>query len=1262
MLTMRKMLSLSTARPVMHISPAFCERIAANYDAKLGEITGEELLHLLSEPAQLWVQEGEQFKVNNIFQDNRKMNVMDTVNQILNRILLWNYAEFTYQDQVFVERQLRRLGIRQVSDFLGQMRETLEHCEDIVRLKGNYENRGSLIRETVESLRELHRPWIKENGEKWKIWEAGKDDAAGMLHRDIYRRLDTRKIYEEILQFNRCQVNHNLSGNRTDQVFRLAEYERPLLWLKMSEAEESVLGWKREIVPQMNPYELVFEGQKVQNISSSELRGRERIQEQMISAILINLAEQARVFELEHRMDAAMKRVWNHVENEKQKPVQDYGMVYVQTDGKRDTTEQRWDIKYEWTDFRYAFRETAINTLKRFERFHREGCLVTERKRETQREIYRLQAEEETFLALLYQLLEMEQTEAIEAESCGALVEKAGKLILDWKKEWGEDKKEDGNKRGEEDYKSRFESVVQKLKHYAGREKNEERTGVQKENARLERRYEAVTKYRTEQVRSSEEGQRQVRSQSQFGNQNQDQCESPLEGRNQGQSQNQFNSQHPSRSESQEQPYDLEQSPFPEEYIGDGNRDGHSAEAAERRLETEVIISNVNQEKSDPWQTIPLDFLENDTRPEAFIKTEIQKISELLNTDNRQKVTHRDDNIHSVKELLTRQIEVVAGQIKAMEVRRQQLLSLAAGRSLEDEPRPGSYGMLMKEGLAPKINQDRQTKGPVTAREEESSKSELAERPLQASIMSTINERSQSKAFVEYMQNEREGFLQADMELRPGQTGKNNGEILLDSHSSPEIKVQKEILAAARLAAKLLAGEKRPLPAAKREVNSTSIISHQARQIFREQSALFREHSAMVRERAAIARETTDSNLTRNSSNENSPDRSSPDRNSLAGNNWYYETASGEPTVLREEIPAETRLHPIDITLDEPITENRGISAAEDSQAGEKYKEMKAYLDEVNKQNVMKYREISEKQILPVLKETKRTPDMKKIREESKLALTDPVKMMEHLKKLPDTPANGIESSSTSLPASREEREKRQQLEVILRQADDTTRYIVEQIWNYRTDEESEQPSSKARPASQIQLVSDLNRIVEENQSKIALTSRENAEAVVKSMAAGIHGVSEHLVTRWNRSEEGLPVREENPVREVPIVYRQHTEQITEELLEKLSGKQAIHINQNGKPLTGTFSSGKSGPGVSGPDRSGSSIFSSMSASVISGESFGIPQTGGIRQTEVIKNRTAKEIQELIEKGLAKQMGMISEKVYQKLEKKLESEMARRGR
>lgn len=366
--------------------------------------------------------------------------------------------------------------------------------------------------------------------------------------------------------------------------------------------------------------------------------------------------------------------------------------------------------------------------------------------------------------------------------------------------------------------------------------------------------------------------------------------------------------------------------------------------------------------------------------------------------------------------------------------------------------------------------------------------------------------------------------------------------------------------------------------------------------------------------------------------------------------------------MYQDEISGEIVRPLADINLDAPIAETSVVPAAADSKPSEKYKEIKAYLDEVNKQNMMKYQEISEKQILPVLEETRRTPDMKKIRELSKLALADPVKMMEHLKKLPDTPATGIEPFNTLPPVSKEEREKRQQLEVILRQADDTTRYIVEQIWNYRADGEAGRLPSKARPASQIQLVSDLNRIVEENQREVTLINRENAESVVKSMAAGIHSVSDQLVTRWDRKEEGVPGREDTPGREVPIVYRQRAEQITEELLEKLLGKQEIHIKQSGKSLTGAFTPGRSVPGVSGSDRSSSSIFNSMSVSFPSGESFTIPQTGGIKQTEVIKNRTAKELQELIEKGITKQMGMISDKVYQKLEKKLESEMTRRGR
>ena len=55
-------------------------------------------------------------------------------------------------------------------------------------------------------------------------------------------------------------------------------------------------------------------------------------------------------------------------------------------------------------------------------------------------------------------------------------------------------------------------------------------------------------------------------------------------------------------------------------------------------------------------------------------------------------------------------------------------------------------------------------------------------------------------------------------------------------------------------------------------------------------------------------------------------------------------------------------------------------------------------------------------------------------------------------------------------------------------------------------------------------------------------------------------------------------------------------------------------------------------------------------------------QKEAVKQTELMKNRSVKELQALIEKGISKQMGTISEIVYHRLEKKMERELARRGR
>ena len=172
------------------------------------------------------------------------------------------------------------------------------------------------------------------------------------------------------------------------------------------------------------------------------------------------------------------------------------------------------------------------------------------------------------------------------------------------------------------------------------------------------------------------------------------------------------------------------------------------------------------------------------------------------------------------------------------------------------------------------------------------------------------------------------------------------------------------------------------------------------------------------------------------------------------------------------------------------------------------------------------------------------------------------------------------------------------------------------------------QAASSVRPVTPIQLVTDINRVMEEKQSRMLLTNREyGAEPGTASFVMGAVADRAAMLQQPGNTAKGGETLE---VPAASMIYKQTPPPVNEELLEQLVQKQEVQVKKE--------------------------VTTSVSESVIR------QQAEVVKQAETMKNHSAQELQELIEKGITRQMGTISEKVYHRLEKRLEYERARRGR
>lgn len=96
------------------------------------------------------------------------------------------------------------------------------------------------------------------------------------------------------------------------------------------------------------------------------------------------------------------------------------------------------------------------------------------------------------------------------------------------------------------------------------------------------------------------------------------------------------------------------------------------------------------------------------------------------------------------------------------------------------------------------------------------------------------------------------------------------------------------------------------------------------------------------------------------------------------------------------------------------------------------------------------------------------------------------------------------------------------------------------------------------------------------------------------------------------------------------MIYRQFKSEMPDELLEKISARQADEVRRE--------------------------VVTQIEKKVT------MENTKDSTLAEAAARKTAKEVKALIEDGILKQIGPLSDKVYQRLEKRLRSEQARRGR
>lgn len=206
MLTIHTPIGLTVNPSILKKNDNFTERLMGNYQIIGNRLEPEDMLHFLSQPPEVYLAEGGMTSLieNTKIYENQNLK-LDVINNVLNRILVSDTYQMTYQDQVFIEATLRKMGISNVQEFIRQVKNQKEETKNVTYLTDLYWQQ----QETVAQLLEYRKMQAKKETGDGEEETDGKDEQILWLHQEIMNRLQTGAVYQELKNYVSSTANYH---------------------------------------------------------------------------------------------------------------------------------------------------------------------------------------------------------------------------------------------------------------------------------------------------------------------------------------------------------------------------------------------------------------------------------------------------------------------------------------------------------------------------------------------------------------------------------------------------------------------------------------------------------------------------------------------------------------------------------------------------------------------------------------------------------------------------------------------------------------------------------------------------------------------------------------------------------------------------------------------------------------------------------------------------------------------------------------------
>ena len=279
MLTLKEPLQLNTVKPISVHSDILGEKIAANYQLMTVSVSAQDLLHMTTLQPEVFVglQNENQFITQN--QSTQKNEIkIEVINQLLNRLMLYQTPMFTYQDEVYVSAVLQKMGIVNVKEFMQQVSRDNYESNEAIQLLKKYSELDISIRNNMSQFyqkemkqylpEEEQQPQEKREQELWLT---------------VFQRLHTAELNEQIYQYN---INQTANYYKKAMELKLSEELRQSHKLQLSEIKQEIFpGAQIAAQIEINTFE--------RKSIPAEKVNKEFVLQQLAAAMLLQIVQNA---------------------------------------------------------------------------------------------------------------------------------------------------------------------------------------------------------------------------------------------------------------------------------------------------------------------------------------------------------------------------------------------------------------------------------------------------------------------------------------------------------------------------------------------------------------------------------------------------------------------------------------------------------------------------------------------------------------------------------------------------------------------------------------------------------------------------------------------------------------------------------------------------------------------------------------------------------------------------------------------------------